>query len=130
MSYSFHYSFPAPPGSEPGAVKTQRYPLNTHQDTQVIKTEIIEFDMTPRQMEMMDNDDDVNVTTEYLPTEVITKTITIEGDSTDLSAEEIQKLLSQAPEQYNNDLEGLTSTQVVRVSFCLVLYNTYYNAYI
>lgn len=84
--------------------------------TTVVRTEIIEVDMTPRGMDMMsDEDEDINITTEYLPTEVITKTITIEGDSTELTEEEIQQLLSQAPEEMNN-MESITSTEVVRVS--------------
>lgn len=104
----------APPDSEPGVVETQRFPT-TPNDTTVVRTEIIEVDMTPRQLEL-DDDQDIYITTEHLPTEVITKTITIEGDSTELTEEEIKQLLSQAPEELNN-LENITSTEVVRVSF-------------
>ena len=84
------------------------------QDTQVIKTEIIEVDLTPSHMESFtedsDNGGELTVSTEQLPTEVITKTITIEGDSTDLTQEEIEKLLSQAPEEFG-DIGEFTSTR-------------------
>jgi len=89
------------------------------QDTQVIKTEIIEVDLTPSQMESFHEDEDefgeLTVSSDQLPTEVITKTITIEGDSTELSPEDIQRLLSQAPEEVG-DIGSFTTTQVVRVS--------------
>ncbi|XP_066918345.1 titin-like isoform X2 [Clytia hemisphaerica] len=104
----------APPNSEPGVVRTRPFSL-PRQDTQVIKTEIIEVDLTPSQMESFTEDEgDFVVNTEQLPTEVITKTITIEGDSTEFTQEEIQKLLSQAPEQVG-DIGSITSTQVVRM---------------
>uniref|UniRef100_A0A7M5VG81 FERM domain-containing protein n=1 Tax=Clytia hemisphaerica TaxID=252671 RepID=A0A7M5VG81_9CNID len=105
----------APPNSEPGVVRTRPFSL-PRQDTQVIKTEIIEVDLTPSQMESFTEDEgDFVVNTEQLPTEVITKTITIEGDSTEFTQEEIQKLLSQAPEQVG-DIGSITSTQVVRTT--------------
>ena len=66
-----------------------------------------------------DNDGELTVSTEQLPTEVITKTITIEGDSTDLTQEEIENLLSQAPEEIG-DYGKFTTTQVVRVSLWFV----------
>lgn len=108
------FTLSAPPNSEPGVVRTRPFSL-PRQDTQVIKTEIIEVDLTPSQMESFTEDEgDFVVNTEQLPTEVITKTITIEGDSTEFTQEEIQKLLSQAPEQVG-DIGSITSTQVVRV---------------
>ena len=119
-------NFLAPSGSEPGVVRTRPFVL-PRQDTQVIKTEIIEVDLTPSQhMESFTEDDeqrDLSISTEQLPTEVITKTITIEGDSTELTAEEIEKLLKQAPEQVG-DLENFTSTQVVRVSLTFVFHDS------
>ena len=95
------------------------------QDTQVIKTEIIEVDFTPSHMDSFtedgsDNGGELTLSTEQLPTEVITKTITIEGDSQDLTQEEIEKLLSQAPEEFG-DIDKFTSTQVVRVS-CVIFF--------
>lgn len=108
----------APRGSEPGVVRTRPFIL-PRQDTQVIKTEIIEVDLTPsHHMDSFTEEEDpreLSISTEQLPTEVITKTITIEGDSTELTAEEIEKLLKQAPEQVG-DLENFTSTQVVRTT--------------
>ena len=114
------YNSTAPTTSVPGVVRTRPLTL-PRQDTQVIKTEIIEVDLTPSShMDSFAEDSDggeLTVSTEQLPTEVITKTITIEGDSTDLTQEEIEKLLSQAPEEVG-DIGSFTSTQVVRVSSC------------
>ena len=116
------YNSTAPTTSVPGVVRTRPLTL-PRQDTQVIKTEIIEVDLTPSShMDSFAEDSDggeLTVSTEQLPTEVITKTITIEGDSTDLTQEEIEKLLSQAPEEVG-DIGSFTSTQVVRVSSCWI----------
>lgn len=54
------------------------------------------------------------VRTEVLPTEVITKTITVEGDSSSLMPEELKNLLEKAGSD-EGDTEVSTVTQVLHV---------------
>ena len=91
----------APAGSEPGVVETrtvQIVPQNPMSSSTVETRHV--------------------VTTHQLPTQVVTKTITVEGDSSDLSPEELQALMEQAGASQGDDVEitgFTTTTQVVKV---------------
>ena len=80
-------------------------------ESQVIETETIQSVQPEVEMRQTGN---CFVRTEVLPTEVITKTITAEGDSSSLTPQELKNLLEKTGSD-EGDTDVSTVTQVLHV---------------
>ena len=112
-SVRFYYIL-AVVGNEPGLVETRTVQIVPQSESELLRTETIRI--IPPQVQTNQSERNCVITTHTLPTEVITKTITIEGDTSSMSPEELQKLIEDSADG-EVETSTMTTTQVVRVSY-------------